>query len=367
MPAKALCWKFMILSSDKKKAECTICKHQFSVSHRSTTNLNRHLETKHPFELEAEKEKCLSAKPSATPDQPALVFQPIAEIPGPSTSTSSSQKIQPTMVETLERITKYKVGSSKKRHLDERVLDLVVMDMQPLSVVEDRGFRRLVEALDPRYDIVSRKRLSSQLLPEKYNSMKTRVIEELRSVAHVSLTTDCWTSRANEAYTTITCHYINDDWELRAPVLLTRSEGKRHTSENLASELRSAIEEFYISDKVTTIVTDNARNIVNAVEALNIRHVPCFAHTLNLIIKHAVIDVAEVAAVVKKIKAIITFFHSSTVATNSLRDIFSGKNEAMRKMKQDVETRWNSTYEMMESYLSQHEEVTTVLCLSGET
>ncbi|GFS08923.1 zinc finger BED domain-containing protein 1 [Elysia marginata] len=116
------------------------------------------------------------------------------------------------MVETLERITKYKVGSSKKRHLDEPWLDLIVMDMQPLSVVEDRGFRRLVVAPDPRYNIVSRKRLSSQLLPEKYNSMKNRVIEELRSVAHVSLTTDCWTSRANEAYTTIKPHYINDNY-----------------------------------------------------------------------------------------------------------------------------------------------------------
>ncbi|GFR98036.1 zinc finger, BED-type containing 1 [Elysia marginata] len=45
------------------------------------------------------------------------------------------------------------------------------------------------------------------------------------------------------------------------------------------------MEKFNVSDKVTTVVTDNARDMVNAVEVLNIRHVPCYAHTLNLILQ----------------------------------------------------------------------------------
>ncbi|GFO26491.1 Zinc finger bed domain-containing protein [Plakobranchus ocellatus] len=37
----------------------------------------------------------------------------------------------------------------------------------------------------------------------------------------------------------------------------------------------------------------------------------------------------------------------------------------MKKLKQDVELRSNSTYDMLQSYKDQHEDVTTVLCLSG--
>ena len=35
----------------------------------------------------------------------------------------------------------------------------------------------------------------------------------------------------------------------------------------------------------------------------------------------------------------------------------------MKKIKQDVDTRWNSTFKMLESYNQQKEEITTILCL----
>ncbi|GFS27016.1 zinc finger BED domain-containing protein 1 [Elysia marginata] len=219
--------------------------------------------------------------------------------------------------------------------------------MQPLSVVEHQGFRKLVNVLDPKYEIVSRKRLSTQLLPQRYDHQKKKLIEELSLVEKVSITTGCWTSRANEAYTTITAHYVDPDWNLKAPVLTTRSEGKHHMAENLASELRDTFIEFKIDKKVTTVVKDNSRNVTNAVTIIEAQHQPCFAHTLNLVVRNSLDADDRVRQVINKVKAIVTYFHSSTVATNKLREVHVSRGSVARKLKQGVETRWNSTFDML--------------------
>ena len=36
-----------------------------------------------------------------------------------------------------------------KRELDELLVKMIVEDLQPISVVEDKGFRRLVHGLNP--------------------------------------------------------------------------------------------------------------------------------------------------------------------------------------------------------------------------
>ena len=102
---------------------------------------------------------------------------------------------------------------------------------------------------------------------------------------HLSLITDRWTSQVNEAYTAVTCHFIDEDWTLRAPVLITRSEGKLHTAENLAQKLETTMSEFGLEGMVTNTVIDNAKNVTNAVGVNNASHLQCFAHPLNLVVK----------------------------------------------------------------------------------
>ena len=87
-------------------------------------------------------------------------------------------------------------------------MDLIILDLQPLSVVENIGFRKLMNAMDPRYVTVSRKQLSEVLLPARYEEGKASLREELKDISTVSITTDPWTSCTNEGYTTITVHYI---------------------------------------------------------------------------------------------------------------------------------------------------------------
>ena len=182
MPS-SICWKFFSLQADKTTAVCRICSHKLTYSHRSTSNMNRHLNVKHPIQLAAEKEKSLPT--------------PVAKFdfsPEPSTSTASSVFTEPvtkqqTVQECVERSQKYKPDSLKKKTIDKLVINMIVEDTRPLSAVEDKGFRKLIDYLDPRYQMIARSTVGKHL-PEMYEKKKEELKNEMSDALSVSITTD---------------------------------------------------------------------------------------------------------------------------------------------------------------------------------
>ena len=99
--------------------------------------------------------------------------------------------------------------------------------------------------------------------------------------------------------------------------------GERHTQENLKQELIRITKEWKIEDKVELIVTDNAANIVNVVKLAKFKHLPCFAHTLNLVVQKGI---QKLKTLRQKVKAIIEHFHRSTVAAEKFASLQSQIN-----------------------------------------
>lgn len=52
------------------------------------------------------------------------------------------------------------MGPNRQKKLDEELLKMIVLDYQPFSVVENKGFRGFTKALDPTYTRPNRKALS---------------------------------------------------------------------------------------------------------------------------------------------------------------------------------------------------------------
>jgi len=90
----------------------------------------------------------------------------------------------------------------------------------------------------------------------------------------ITLSTDAWTSIATKAYLGVTCHYINDNWEMVSLVLCTKPLQDRHTAENIARWIEEVAEKFDFSlcDDVQAIVHDNAANVVKALRILEEKH-----------------------------------------------------------------------------------------------
>jgi len=189
---------------------------------------------------------------------------------------------------------------------------------------------------------------------------KEKVKADLADASAICITTDGWTSKTNTSYITITAHFINSDVQYRSVCLGCEEFNERHTANNLSSCLRSKVEEWQLENKVAAVISDNAANIVSAIRECNYRHLPCFAHSVNLIVQCGLKKIAEVQ---KKIKAIVEHFKRSSYAQEKLISIQKQMDFPQLKLKQDVVTRWNSTYNMMKRFLQIKEALISTLAL----
>lgn len=228
------------------------------------------------------------------------------------------------------------------------------MDLRPFSVVDNIGFKNMIKCLEPRYDLPSKTHFSTVVVPEIYREEKANLTAELKNANAVALTSDGWTSRATESYITVTAHYIDIDWEMRNVVLQTRQLNESHTAENEARVLTDAVKVWDLKRVFNpAITTDNASNVVNAVKIAELfPHIRCFAHTINLAAQKG-LRVSQVDKLLGKLRAVVGFFHRSSVAYSKFKSNQLLLQQPAHKLIQDVKTRWNSSYDMIRSYVEQ--------------
>ena len=158
-----------------------------------------------------------------------------------------------------------------------------------IAVVDGRGFNQLLNCAKPGYVVPSRTFIMNSL-KQQYTAMTHTLQESFRVRSNVALTTDIWTSRATQAYITITAHYITEDWKIQSYVLCTCEIAERHTGMNIPTRIKEVAKMWNIDDEhVSAVVTENALNMLAAVNILEWNHLPCFAHTLQLAVNKGMV------------------------------------------------------------------------------
>lgn len=274
-------------------------------------------------------------------------------ISGESSSRSSIRSISPFFRKALQ----YDNTSQRKKSLDEALVLMIAQDFQPFTIVRDEGFKRLVHLLDPKYVLPSADTLKNKLLSQMYIKTSEELRKKLEGIKYVSITTDIWTSSSNESYICVSCHFIDLNFTIGRAILATTQMDESHTGENIAKVIKEICVKWGIFDKISCIVTDNAANMLKACEVLQKRHMPCFAHTMNLAVQEN-FKKTNIQPVIKKCKEIVTFFKSSNLATTKFKEeqrvLWRGtddENKTPYKLLQEVATRWNSCYQMIKRVL----------------
>ncbi|KAJ8935699.1 hypothetical protein NQ314_012676 [Rhamnusium bicolor] len=88
------------------------------------------------------------------------------------------------------------------------------------------------------------------------------------------------------------------------------------TADNFAKETRRVLREWDIYDKVVAVVTDNASNVTASVRLCGCKHVPCYAHSLNLIVQATLTEIEQVHI---KVKKIVAFFQTKPLSCNKIK------------------------------------------------
>ncbi|XP_063222172.1 E3 SUMO-protein ligase ZBED1-like [Bacillus rossius redtenbacheri] len=352
---------FSEVNNSDGKAKCNFCSKVISYKGGSTFNLTRHVRTIHPTislslkrQLPADISRFEEDKPNDP--EPSVSSRPAEETSNtqrntvPSSEAQSVETVLHTGRKSVSTISSYfhkPLSNRKNRDIDNSLTELIVKDYLPYRIVESPAFRKYSQNLNSGYQLPTRKTVSTVLVPQMYEQTKVKVRLALEAADAVTITTDGWTSVKNESYISVTAHYINKDMELHSCLLECFNYDDKHTAVNVAEELRRVTHEWGIDRKVVAVVSDNAANMVAAVNLTGWTHISCFAHNLNLIVQHG-LDGTKTKILLTKVKSIVAFFKRSPQACAKLKSMQEQLGEPCLKLKQEVVTRWNSTYDMLQ-------------------
>ncbi len=247
---KSNVWAFFTKKGERKVA-CRLCGKDYAY-HGGTSNLRDHLTRCHSKEFS-------QANPSH----------------------------QPTIQSFLPRST-CKCSTGRAKEITSHIVDFIARDLRPMATVEGKGFLNLMKCVEPGYKVPSVTRIS-ELVKKKYVAAKNRLKDVLKNVSSLAITTDIWTSCANEAYISVVGHFIDDNWLMVSCVLGTCPFPGNHTAVNILAKLQQVMDEYeFDMECVKAVVHDQASNMEVTgrilesdwgTETLN-----CAAHRLQLCI-----------------------------------------------------------------------------------
>lgn len=271
---------------------------------------------------------------------------------------------------------KYQSNDPKQIETLNYLVEYIAGDLLPFSTVESENFRKFVEMLNPRFQMPSRKYLSTKLIQNKAKTIQQRLIDNLKKVDNICLTIDIWTNRAMKGFLGITAHFILD-WKMCSAMLACKRFKGRHTAENILLEYEECINSFDISDKIFCVISDNASNMVKAFdfpmpgyiecddqeqsldEAMDDsndtddnkfeypfpQHKRCYAHSLQLVIRDAFEECGQnIQKIISKVSKVVSFVRKSVIASEIL--------EEEKRLQACNATRWNSQMHMIRSILN---------------
>jgi hypothetical protein len=278
-------------------------------------------------------------------------------------SASSSQSKQPTIEEAFSNSSAFTPQGVKQQRITDALLFMLSKDCMPIDTVDGEGFKIFVKTVEPRYKVPHRKTITKQL-EDKFEETKVRIIRRLDEIQWMSLTSDIWTDPMNaKSYISLTAHYIKET-KMESIIVAVKPLAVDHTADNIMIIIEDILLDWNIDkQKVVCCVTDGAANIVKAFQDLfgKSKHLHCFAHLLNLMATEAIATPKGLTDLITEVKETVTFFKKSVKAADRLKAEQLKTGSEVLKLKQEVKTRWNSTYYMLDRFITLYRFIVSVL------
>ncbi|KAJ8913578.1 hypothetical protein NQ315_013983 [Exocentrus adspersus] len=241
---------------------------------------------------------------------------------------------QPTIIHALQKMRVWNINIPQARQYHYLIGEMICLDNQPFSIVNDTGFKRLINKAVPNYNIPSDKYFRENIIPDIYERTKTTLKEKLKKMTgNISFTTDIWTcSYTNNSFISLTGHWLdtinittsnnNVSWKRCSFVLACKHFPGSHTGEAIATALTNLLKDWDLkTEQVHLIIADNAVNMSKGINEAGLNYQPCFVHTLQLVIKDAMGSQRAITDLFAKAKQIVGHFNHSSLACYNLEQI----------------------------------------------
>ncbi|KAA8538472.1 hypothetical protein F0562_027982 [Nyssa sinensis] len=172
-----------------------------------------------------------------------------------------------------------------------------------------------------------------------------------------------WSSIATDGYLALTAHYVDKNWILQKKILSFHHMPPPHSGPILAEKVIHLLKEWGIEKKVFSLTLDNAKYNDGLIDVLKRHlsltdtlfcsgeffHVRCGAHILNLIVQAGLKVIDEA---VNKIRESVKYVRGSEGRKIKFAECIAQLSlSCSKKVCQDVPTRWNYTYLMIDGAL----------------
>lgn len=146
----------------------------------------------------------------------------------------------------------------------------------------------------PLYKVPTRNTIKARIL-QKYDVISLKFKTFLNEIDDMTITTDIWSEMmTTKSFLGVTIHFVHSA-ELCSAALGIFELSESHTANYISQELLNVLSLWEIpKSKILTVVTDNDSAMTKAVVdnfGIN-RHLPCFAHTINLVAEGSIKKVA---------------------------------------------------------------------------
>ncbi|XP_054286161.1 E3 SUMO-protein ligase ZBED1-like [Macrosteles quadrilineatus] len=259
---------------------------------------------------------------------------------------------QPSQTETLN-ITedfdmhdyiKPKETSTLSEKADRLLVKMIVKGCHPVGMVEQRGFKAFISALNPKYELPSLSKVTNELIPGFYKECESRAVKSLQDAEGICLYLDQWKTKT-DSYMCVAAHFINKESKFESLFLMCHVLNPVETVTDISQRLVDSVSEWEVSDKVVAVVTDNSEMMAETVKYNNWVHIPHFMKSLSLIIhenfniiKNILIKVKNITADLKK-------------TPHAVAEIYS-KHKSLGnppvKLLIKVNNHWNSSFTTLE-------------------
>ncbi|KAM8862514.1 zinc finger BED domain-containing protein 4 [Spinachia spinachia] len=155
-------------------------------------------------------------------------------------------------------VTKFDRHDPRQVLISEAIAKMIVRDLQPVSIVENQGFRELLELLEPRYTPEPQHYINSQLLPAYVYQAQLATRQALASAHALSLSLDLWRglAGATSGYVGVTCHFLTSDWQMHSALLACLPLTGGSSGNRVLSDFDEVCHSHGVSGRAFRVVAD---------------------------------------------------------------------------------------------------------------
>lgn len=346
---------FSICSADSTKVVCLHCGRTISRGKKptnlGTSCLLRHLQRFHGHVLKND------VSEATLPHSPGIRRPLGMELSGASSLRDSTEKF-------------YDSHPVAKK-ITSLIAEMIALDLQPYSLVDNVGFNRLLEYLKPQYSLPSPSYFSRTAIPGMYDNVKQIIMSHLKEAESgvVHFTSGIWMSSQTREYLTLTAHWVTFASAVRphcedhhCSALLDVSQIDCDYSGNSIQKQLECWWEAWVTSiglQIGITVTDNP-SIGKMLSEGEHSSVQCFSHTVNLIVSEAIKSQRMVQNLLSIARKLCERVHRSPRAREKLAELQREYELPQHQLIQDVPSKWSTSFHMLERLIEQKRAVNEV-------